>query len=34
MTAERIIIETIGWTGAVVILLAYLLLSAGRVGGQ
>ena len=34
MTAERILIETIGWTGAVVILLAYLLLSAGRVGGQ
>jgi hypothetical protein len=34
MTAERIIIETIGWAGAVTILVAYLLLSAGRLGGQ
>lgn len=34
MTAERIIIETIGWTGAALILAAYLLLSAGRLGGQ
>ncbi len=34
MTVERIIIETIGWTGAVLILVAYVLLSAGRLGGQ
>jgi hypothetical protein len=34
MTTERIIIETIGWTGAVLILVAYILLSSGRLGGQ
>lgn len=34
MTLERILIETIGWIGAVLILVAYLLLSSGRIGGQ
>lgn len=34
MTPERIIIETIGWTGALLILAAYILLSTGRTGGQ
>jgi hypothetical protein len=34
MTTERIIIETIGWSGAVLILIAYVLLSSGRIGGQ
>ena len=34
MTAERILIETIGWTGAVLILIAYVLLSTGRLTGQ
>jgi len=34
MTAERLIIETIGWTGAVLILVSYILLSWGRLSGQ
>jgi hypothetical protein len=34
MTTERILIEAIGWSGAVLILVAYVLLSAGRVSGQ
>jgi hypothetical protein len=34
MTVERILIETIGWTGAALILVAYILLSSGRLGGQ
>ncbi len=34
MTPERILIEAIGWTGAVTILVAYLLLSSGRLTGQ
>jgi hypothetical protein len=34
MTTERIIIETIGWSGAVLILIAYVLLSSGRLGGR
>jgi hypothetical protein len=28
------VVEAVGWTGAVMLLLAYGLLSAGRVGGQ
>jgi hypothetical protein len=34
MTPERLTIEIIGWVGAGLILLAYLLLSTGRVTGQ
>lgn len=34
MTAERIAIEVIGWTGAALILAAYVLLSMGRLHGQ
>lgn len=34
MTPERIAIEIVGWTGAALILVAYLLLSAGRLTGQ
>lgn len=34
VTAERIAIEIIGWAGAVTILAAYLLLSAGRLTGR
>ncbi|HWK34708.1 CBU_0592 family membrane protein [Sphingomonas sp.] len=34
MTVERIAIEVIGWAGAVTILIAYLLLSAGRLSGR
>ena len=34
MTAEQIAVEVVGWAGAALILLAYLLLSAGRLGGQ
>ncbi|MEO8455325.1 MAG: hypothetical protein ABI454_09205 [Sphingomicrobium sp.] len=30
----NIIVEIVGWAGAVLILLAYLLLSAGRLTGQ
>ena len=34
MTPVEIAIEVIGWAGAALILLAYLLLSAGRLTGQ
>jgi hypothetical protein len=34
ISPERIAIEAVGWTGAGLILIAYLLLSAGRVGGR
>ena len=34
MTPLQIAIEVAGWAGAVLILLAYLLLSAGRLTGQ
>jgi hypothetical protein len=34
MTTTRLLIEIAGWTGAGLILVAYLLLSSGRVTGQ
>ncbi len=34
MTAVELAVEIVGWAGALLILLAYLLLSAGRLGGQ
>ena len=34
MTAVEIAVEIVGWAGASLILLAYLLLSAGRLTGQ
>ena len=34
MTAVQIAVEVVGWAGAALILLAYLLLSAGRLTGQ
>ena len=34
MTAVEIAVEAAGWAGAALILLAYLLLSAGRLTGQ
>ena len=34
MTAGEIAVEIVGWTGAGLILLAYLLLSAGKLTGQ
>ena len=34
MTAVEIAVEIVGWAGAVLILLAYLLLSAGKFTGQ
>lgn len=34
MTPLQIAVEVAGWTGAALILLAYLLLSAGRLTGQ
>ena len=34
MTAVAIAVEVVGWAGAALILLAYLLLSAGRLTGQ
>ena len=34
MTALELAVEIVGWAGAALILLAYLLLSAGRLGGQ
>ena len=34
MTPVEIAVEVAGWTGAALILLAYLLLSAGRLTGQ
>ena len=34
MTPIEIIVEVVGWGGAVLILLAYLLLSTGKLTGQ
>lgn len=34
MTAVELAVEIVGWAGATLILLAYLLLSAGRLTGQ
>jgi hypothetical protein len=34
MTTTRLLIEIVGWSGAALILVAYLLLSAGRLSGQ
>lgn len=34
MTFSQITIEIVGWIGGALILLAYLLLSAGRLNGQ
>lgn len=34
MTLAQIIIEIIGWTGAALILAAYIMLSNGRIDGQ
>jgi len=34
VTAVEIAVEVVGWGGAILILLAYLLLSAGRLTGQ
>ena len=34
MTMLELAIEVVGWAGAILILLAYLLLSAGRLTGQ
>ena len=34
MNAKQLAVEVVGWAGAVLILLAYLLLSAGRLTGQ
>jgi hypothetical protein len=34
VTATEVAVEVVGWAGAALILLAYLLLSAGRLTGQ
>ena len=34
MTPTEIVVEVVGWAGAALILLAYLLLSMGRLTGQ
>jgi hypothetical protein len=34
MTAAELLVEALGWAGALLILTAYLLLSAGKVTGQ
>jgi hypothetical protein len=34
MTIERIIVEIIGWSGTALILIAYILLSTGRIDGR
>jgi hypothetical protein len=34
LTAVEIAVEVVGWLGALLILLAYLLLSAGKLTGQ
>ena len=34
MSAVQIAVEVVGWTGAGLILLAYLLISAGKLTGQ
>jgi hypothetical protein len=34
VTAAEVFVEIVGWAGALLILLAYLLLSAGKLTGQ
>lgn len=34
MTPVQLAVEVVGWTGALLILLAYLLISAGKLTGQ
>ena len=34
MTAVELAVEVVGWTGALLILLGYLLISAGKLTGQ
>jgi hypothetical protein len=34
VTPQRILLESIGWTGAVLILAAYVMLSLGRLDGR
>jgi hypothetical protein len=34
VSAEQLLVEIAGWAGATLILLAYLMLSAGRLTGQ
>jgi hypothetical protein len=34
VSAEQLVVEVVGWAGAALILLAYLLLSAGKLTGQ
>jgi hypothetical protein len=34
MTTEQIVVEVVGWAGALLILLGYLLISAGKLNGQ
>ena len=34
MTSVQLAVEIVGWAGALLILLAYLLISAGRLTGQ
>ena len=34
MSGTELFVETVGWAGALLILIAYLLLSMGKVGGQ
>jgi len=34
MTTEQIAVEVVGWAGALLILLGYLLISAGKLNGQ
>ena len=34
MTATELVVEIVGWSGALLILAAYLLLSMGRLTGQ
>lgn len=34
MTIEQIAVEAVGWAGALLILLGYLLISAGKLTGQ
>lgn len=34
MTVEQWLVEIVGWAGAVLLLLAYLLLSTGKLSGQ
>jgi len=34
VTAVELVVEVVGWAGAILILLAYLMLSAGKLTGQ